>query len=136
MRALVVALAIVLVPVAGCLPDGEADSCSAWTREDAAEDPHQAHLHVSNERAETVCVHVQLAGEDMAKIPMQPAEGPAYADEERTVDWEDARLTVRATEWDGDAWTTQTVDLEQTPHIEIRAVEGDLEIQLHETAPS
>jgi hypothetical protein len=135
MRFAVVAAAALLVPVAGCLPDEEPEHCSAWTLGGEDEHGHQAFLHVRNERAETVCVHVRFSGTDVAKIPLQPAQGESFPADERSLPWEDAQATIRVGEWTGDRYTTQTVNLEQAPHIAITVLEDELQVQTHQQAP-
>lgn len=135
MRARAVLLVALLVPLAGCLPDSEPAKCSAWTLNDTQEHPYQAHVHVVNERASSVCVAVSFGGEEVAKVPLQPAQEEAVGTDEHVVDWAEPRITVRADEWEGDRWTTATVDLERTPHVEIAVLEDELRIDSHVEPP-
>lgn len=131
MRPLAVALALVvlMVPLAGCLPDQDPSKCTDWTLEQRDEVPHQADVTVRNERADTVCVLVRFSGTDVAKVPLQPAEEAAVPIDERTIEWPNDQFTVRAEEWNGDRWTTKTVDLDETPGIEITVLEDELVIE-------
>lgn len=135
MRLRAVLLVALLVPLAGCLPDSEPEKCSAWTRDSTEERPHEVHLHLTNERASTVCVLVSLGGEEVAKVPLQPAQEQAVRADELVLGWADPRVTVRADEWQGDRWTTQAVNVEQTPHVEITVLEDELSIRSHAEPP-
>lgn len=135
MRVRAVLLVALLVPLAGCLPDSEPAKCSAWTLNDTQEHPHRAHLHVVNERASSVCVAVSFGGEQVAKVPLQPAQEETVPTDERVVDWAEPRITVRVDEWEGDRWTTDAVDLEQAPNVQITVLEDDLRIDAHADPP-
>jgi hypothetical protein len=126
-----------LVPIAGCTSEEQsARRCTDWTLGDDEGQTLEAHLHVRNERPEPVCVHLAFAGEDVAKVPLDPTpeDGPARTDE-RTKAWAEQRLTVRAAEWTSDRWTTEAVDLVQTPHIVVTVTEDELKLDAKAHAP-
>lgn len=136
MRASLAAGLGLLLLASGCVMEGNTeDRCSDWTR-DVDESGFEVHFHVRNERPDPVCVQAKLAGDAVAKVPLGPVEGGERSPEdERTIPSSQPRLTVRVDLWNEEAWATEAVDLEQTPHVLVTVQEGGLGLEALEQAP-